>query len=50
MKGLEHLECVQERTSRMLTAFQSLTFEKYLKDMGRLRLKTLHNRFEEVLL
>lgn len=50
MKGLEHLECVQERASRMLTDFQSLTFEKDLKDMGRLRLKTLHNRFEEVLL
>lgn len=50
MKGLEQLKYVQERTSRMLKDFQSLTSEGELKEMETFRLKTLHNRCEEVLL
>lgn len=39
MKGLEQLMSVQERASRMLKDFQSLTSEEELKDMEMFRLK-----------
>ena len=50
MQGLEQLGYIQETASWMLKDFQSLTSEEELKDMETFRLKTLHNRCEEILL
>ena len=51
MKGLEQLECFQERASRLLKGlYNDLSGKVKLKDLEMFRLKTLHTRYAEVLL